>query len=84
MYDVFAELCTINGSASRAIADDGFLGLDALAVNTLQPILRVIASENPLLAVGQTVVWNALTFHVADLRPIFPDKLETNVILERQ
>jgi len=84
IYDVFAEAITIASADTRGIPSDGYANPGGLGVSALQPSIRVIASENPAVAAGQSLVWAGTTYRIYDVQAVSPDKGEYRLLLERQ
>ena len=79
-YAQEGETVTVDGADVKAFFDAGYL--DALGVAGTQLSLRCIASTVAGVAVGDTVVRAAVSYTVRGIQSIYPDELETRLILE--
>lgn len=80
-YAQEGETVTVDGADVKAFFDAGYL--DALGVAGTQLSLRCVASTVSGVAIGDSVVRDGTTYTVRDMQTIWPDELETRLILER-
>ena len=79
-YAAQGESVTVDGTACTAFFDAGYL--DALGVAGKQVSLRCVSSSITGAAIGDTVVRSGASYTVREIQTIYPDELETRLILE--